>query len=156
MADPDTKHFGYSLPIYFLSLFWMPKLVCDRLEKIQRDFLWGGGSLEKKSHLVKWGTMCTEKIKGGLGLRSLSKLNKALLNKWSWRFANERDSLWRLIISSKFGVASGGWSTGDIRGGYGTGLWKEIRKEWPLLFQNATFYVGNGRKIRFWKDIWCG
>ena len=30
-----------SLPIYFLSLFRMPKLVCSRLEKIQRDFLWG-------------------------------------------------------------------------------------------------------------------
>ena len=28
-----------SLPIYFLSLFRMPKLVCFRLEKIQRDFL---------------------------------------------------------------------------------------------------------------------
>ena len=28
-----------SLPIYFLSLFRMPKIVCSRLEKIQRDFL---------------------------------------------------------------------------------------------------------------------
>ena len=96
-----------------------------------------------------------EKNEGGLGLRSLSKLNKALLSKWSWRFANERDSLWRLVISSKFCVASGGWSMGDIRGGYGTGLWKEIRKEWPLFFQNATFSVGHDRRISFWKDIWC-
>ena len=31
-----------SLPVYFLSLFRMPKIVCSRLEKIQRDFLWGG------------------------------------------------------------------------------------------------------------------
>ena len=71
----------------------MLKLVCDRLEKIQRDFLWGGGNLKKKPHLVNWGIVCTKKNKGGLGLRSLSKLNKALLNKWSWRFANERDFL---------------------------------------------------------------
>ena len=35
-----------SLPIYFLSLFRLPKLVCSRLEKIRRDFLWGGGNLE--------------------------------------------------------------------------------------------------------------
>ena len=40
------------LPIYFLSLFRMPKLVCSRLEKIQRDFLWGGGNLERKPHLI--------------------------------------------------------------------------------------------------------
>ncbi|RVW38172.1 LINE-1 retrotransposable element ORF2 protein [Vitis vinifera] len=33
-----------SMPIYQLSLFRMPKLVVKRLEKLQRDFLWGGGS----------------------------------------------------------------------------------------------------------------
>ena len=47
----------------------------------------------KKSHLVNWRTMCTKKKKGGLRMRSLSKLNKALLSKWSWRFTNERDFL---------------------------------------------------------------
>ena len=67
-----------SPPIYFLPLFHMPKLVCSRLERIQIKFLWGGGSLEKKPHLVNWVTVCTEKKKGGLGLRSFSKLNKAL------------------------------------------------------------------------------
>ena len=82
-----------SLPIYFLSLFRMPKLVCSRLEKIQRDFLWGGGNLKRKPHLVNWKTVCSKKNKGGLGVRNLSKLNKALLCKWCWRFANERDPL---------------------------------------------------------------
>ena len=52
--------------------------------------------------------MSTDKKKDGLGVRSLSKLNEALLFKWSWRFANERDSLWRKVISSKFGEEIGG------------------------------------------------
>ena len=56
-------------------------------------------------------------------------MNQALLCKWCWRFANERDSLWRLVISTKFGEENGGWNTRDIRGAYGTGLWKVIRKE---------------------------
>ena len=67
------------LPIYFLSLFRIPKLVYARLEKIQRDFLWGGGNLERRPHLVNWNTGCSEKKIGGLGVRSLSKLNQALL-----------------------------------------------------------------------------
>ena len=113
-----------SLPIYFLSLFRMPKSVCDRLERIQREFLWGGSNLEKKPHFVKWSTVCTEKKKGGLGLRSFSKLNKALHSKWCWRFANERSSLWRKVIYSKLGEGIGGWHSGDIRGGFGVGLWK--------------------------------
>ena len=41
-----------NLPIYIMSLFHLPKGVKSRLEKIQRDFLWGSGNLERKIHLV--------------------------------------------------------------------------------------------------------
>ena len=50
-----------SFPIYYLS-----QKVCNRLERIQRQFLWGGDNLEKKPHLVKWATICTEKKKRGI------------------------------------------------------------------------------------------
>ena len=50
----------------------------------------------------------------------------------------------------------GGWTTDDIRGGFGTGLWKDIRKNWSTLSQNAIFSLGDSRRLRFWKDIWCG
>ena len=73
--------------------------------------------------------MCSEKSKGGIGLKSFSKLNKALLSKWSWRFANDINALWRKAICCKFGESIGGWHTRDIRGSYGTSLWKEISKE---------------------------
>ena len=36
------------------------------------------------------------------------------------------------------------------------GFWKEIRKEGVLMFKNVSFTVGDGRKVKFWKDIWCG
>ena len=42
-----------SLPIYYMSLFRLPRRVKVRLEQIQRDFLWRGGALDKKPHLVK-------------------------------------------------------------------------------------------------------
>ena len=47
-------------------------------------------------------------------------------------------------------------STGDIRRGFGTGLWKKIRKDWRSLFQNAAVSLGNGRRTSFWEDSWCG
>ena len=72
-----------SLPIYHLSLFRAPLKVCARLERIQRQFLWGGSDLEKKVSLVSWSTVCTEKKKGGIGIKNLSKMNKALLSKWN-------------------------------------------------------------------------
>ena len=41
-----------SLSIYFMSIFVITRRVCYRLEKLQRDFLWRGGPLEHKPHLV--------------------------------------------------------------------------------------------------------
>ena len=31
-----------------------------------------------------------------------------------------------------------------------------IRKEWTHLFQNTYFALGNGSRISFWRDAWCG
>ena len=65
-----------------------------RLEKIQRDFFWGGGSDARKIHLVNWKTVSQGKSKGGLGIRNLELLNRALLGKWIWRFFAEENSIW--------------------------------------------------------------
>ena len=130
--------------------------MCARLERIQRQFLWGGNDIVKKVSLVSWATVCTVKRKWGMGIKSFSKMNKALLSKWNWWFANDRNSLWRKVIAIKFGESPDGWHTRDLRGGYGTSLWNEIRKEWSSFFQNAVFSLGDGRRINFWKDVWCG
>jgi hypothetical protein len=41
-----------NLPTYFLSTFSIPASVANRIEKLQRDFLWGGIGEEFKYHLV--------------------------------------------------------------------------------------------------------
>ena len=86
-----------SMPIYQMSIFRIPKIVAKRIEKVQRDFLWGGGNLEGKIHVVKWDVVCTDKNKGGLGLRKIVMLNRALLGKWIWKYACEK----KIIFGSK-------------------------------------------------------
>ncbi|RVW42180.1 putative ribonuclease H protein [Vitis vinifera] len=145
-----------SLPIYNMSLFRMPKSVVKRLEKLQRDFLWGGGSLERKVHLINWEVVCTRREKGGLSIRKIDSLNKALLGKWVWRFAVEKNNLWRLMIEVKYGQEEFGWRTKEARGTYGVGVWKEIMKEAKWCWENTKFKVGKGTKVKFWSDQWCG
>ena len=82
-----------SMPIYRMSLFYMPRSMSLRLKRIQRDFLWDGGVLERKPHLVDWSIVCSDKRNGDLGVRNLVLLNKALLCKWSWHFTVEMEAL---------------------------------------------------------------
>ena len=43
-----------SLPTYFLSLFPIPVDIAIRIERLQRNFLWGGIVESPKFRLVKW------------------------------------------------------------------------------------------------------
>ncbi|RVX06497.1 putative ribonuclease H protein [Vitis vinifera] len=106
------------------------RVVARRLEKVQRDFLWGGGNRKGKIHLVKWEVVCKDKDKGGLGLRKLAMLNKALLGKWIWRLKK-------------------------ANGAVGVGVWKEIWKESEWCWDNMMLRVGKGNTIKFWIDVWC-
>ena len=114
--------------------------------------MWGGGALVQKPHLVRWNLVCLEKKKGGLGVRNLALMNSAILCKWNWRYANEREALWRRVINLKNGEEEGGWHTRDVIGRNGVGLWKTIRKKWWLLDGRVAYHVGNGQRVRFWKD----
>ena len=112
--------------------------------------------MEKKPHLVKWDTVYSDKRKGGLGVRRLFTLNRALLCKWNWRFANERETFWKHVISNKFGEEEGEWCTREVREGFGVGFWKEIKKEGSFLQYKVVFSMEDDRRVKFWKGKWCG
>ena len=144
-----------SMPIYQMSIFRMPKIVAKRIEKVQRDFLWGGGNLEGKIHLVKWDVVCTNKNKGELSLRKIVMLNRVLLGKWIWRYTCEKDNIWKQVITTKYGQEDRGWRSKKANGAVGVRVWKEILKESDWCWDNMLFLAGKGTKIIFWKDIWC-
>ncbi|RVW94296.1 putative ribonuclease H protein [Vitis vinifera] len=67
----------------------------------------------------------------------------------------ERDSYWKLIIGTKFGVGSGGWCTCGGREGYGWALERNQQGR-VVVAQQCFFFGGDGKRVRFWKDKWCG
>ncbi|RVX00658.1 hypothetical protein CK203_030413 [Vitis vinifera] len=131
-----------------MSIFRMPKSVVKRLEKLQRDFLWGGGNTGRKIHLVNWKVVCTQKDKGGLGIRRMGLLNKPY---WAVDLAFCcREGC--LVEEGHWGEAwVGGWGL-EIKGSPGAfcvGVWKEILKEMGWCWNNMKFKVGRGIRLGF-------
>ena len=91
-----------------------------------------------------------------MGIKNLSSLNKAFLCKWNCLHANERGEFWREVIKGKYGEEEGGWSSCVVRDGFRVGLWKPIRKLRHLVSSRFSFVVGDGLRVKFWKDKWCG
>jgi hypothetical protein len=59
-------------------------------------------------------------------------------------------------VDAKYGSSWAGWCSLDPHGSHRVRLWKNIRKGWSLFSSHTRFILGNGSRIRFWDDVWCG
>lgn len=59
-------------------------------------------------------------------------------------------------MESKFGCLRGGWCFHVPAGAFGVGLWKNVRKGLETFSGYTRFEVGDGTRISFWHDLWCG
>lgn len=145
-----------SIPIYILSLFIALPKVVKEIEKVIRDFLWDASDTKKGYHYVKWKTCCLPLKTGGLGIKSVRSMNKALLSKWWWRFNHEKIALWRNGIVSKYESTQQDRETKKPKQQNNYGVWKGIYSLLNTFKQCTILKVGDGNSIRFWEDHWVG
>ncbi|KAE8721931.1 pentatricopeptide repeat-containing protein [Hibiscus syriacus] len=151
-----------SLPIYFMSLFKMPSSVSVKLNSIMARFLWGGGVEARKIHWVNWTKVCSDKSVGGLGAMNISLMNRALLGRWSWRFANDKDSVWKKVICCKYNLDPSLLLFNEKLPTHASWIWKSVvlnhfkNDQFGAKFRsNFKVRVGDGGSIRFWLDSWA-
>ncbi|GKU89920.1 hypothetical protein SLEP1_g3989 [Rubroshorea leprosula] len=152
-----------TLPIFYMSLFLLPKSVLVELISIQRRFLWGGLDLNKKIAWVKWEYVCRDKVKGGLGVPDMLRKNWALLGKWWYRLGDGIENLWKRVVREKY---YGGRSEVDIttiEGPRVSKLWRDIIRMGGqssrlknMLVEGFKWEVGEGNKVDFWLEWWVG
>lgn len=68
----------------------------------------------------------------------------------------ERESLQRQVVEVKHGSMEGGWGTTPSNGPYGVSLGKYIQRGWAKFSTFIKFEEGDGTKVKFWLDVWCG
>ncbi|GKV44689.1 hypothetical protein SLEP1_g51849 [Rubroshorea leprosula] len=153
-----------NLPVFWMSVYLIPKGTLLLLDKIRRRFLWGGTEEGKRVNWVKWGRVCKDKERGGLGVKDLRKFNMALLGKWWGRLVSEDSGLWKKIIYEKYGREgdpSYNWLRENT--GLGSRWWRDVGRVNVIAEENRGWLedglklkVGEGIEVSFWWDSWCG
>lgn len=110
-----------SLPTCFLFFFPIPS-IAEKLERMQRDFLWGNDDGCGKNHFVNWLQVCKPLLVGRLGIRRIHKINQSLLGKFLWRFVVV-DGLWKEVITTKYSIDLLGLFSSICVDPFGCSLW---------------------------------
>jgi hypothetical protein len=79
-----------------------------------------------------------------------------LIGKWQWHFASEPDAQWQKVVEAKYGSVRGGWRSRDNAGSHGMGLWRFISRNWHHFSSHTKLIPGDGSRISFWEELWCG
>jgi len=92
-----------SIPTYFMSMFTLPTIVCDEIEKMLNSFWWGhSGAQNKGIHWLSWDNLSTHKIDGRMSFKSLPVFNLAMLGKQGWRIMTNPNTLIARIYKARY------------------------------------------------------
>lgn len=92
-----------ALPTYAMHTTALPRTIVASLERLHRNFLWGGQESQVTIHPISWSQVCTPRHEGDLGIRPLASVNLVSLAKLAWRFLKCPEALWSQVLLGKYG-----------------------------------------------------
>ncbi|XP_042479159.1 uncharacterized protein LOC122060066 [Macadamia integrifolia] len=133
------------------AVYWWPSSLIAIMERWMRNFIWTGEIDTAKKISVRWDLCCRPKDEGGLGLRRLRDINKAMLCNMVWRVKHENS------LACKFLRARFLRGDGSFKKSYKpSSIWPGFRKMWDFMTTKEAWMIGNGDSINFWSDKWLG
>ncbi|MBA0834128.1 hypothetical protein Goarm_006508, partial [Gossypium armourianum] len=107
----------------------VPKGICDSIEELARQFIWGAMD----------------------GKRKIA-LNKAFMLKLGYSLITKTEALWIQIFKAKYCLVKS--MPDSIMRNRCSYIWKAVAKVWPLLHSNMIWSIRNRRSVRCWEDNW--
>ena len=146
------KSIALALPVYAMSVFRLPKDLCDRLTSAMVEFWWSNGANKKKIAWVSWQRLCKRKEEGGMGFHDISSFNQALLAKQVGHILQRPNSLVARVLKSKYCRNGSFMDCGEgTRPSY---AWRSILHGRELLAKGLVKRIGNGNSTRVWSENW--
>lgn len=103
----------------------------------------------RKTVTLKWDKVYSPLEEGGLGIRRLDIINKALLMKLVWK-VQQGEEVWALFFQSKFKKKNREWITYYRE----SSIWTGLRSVMNDVEENSRWLVGDGKNIDVWEDAW--
>lgn len=109
--ESKTTHFIWEINSYTvdsvsyshqLQINLLPAKTRNNIDHIQRNFLWGSATDQRKIHHINWNKVVSPKQEGDLGLYKATGNYIALLSSLLWRYLSNSESLWAKIIKGKY------------------------------------------------------
>ncbi|KAL2251988.1 UNVERIFIED_CONTAM: Retrovirus-related Pol polyprotein from type-1 retrotransposable element R2 [Sesamum indicum] len=140
-----------TLSLYWASAFILPKAVIKEVEKRLRTFLWKGTSMTGYAKLA-WKDVCKPVEEGGLGIKDIGILNRALMTKKLCDIIRcDRTSIWVEWLQHGRLRNNSIWTVGEQGGSWG---WRKLLHLRSYIQPMVELHIGDGRTFYLWKDPW--
>jgi hypothetical protein len=147
------KTVANAIPSYTMSIFHLPKSLCQNIDSAIRKFWWGFPQ-EKKHNLslLSWKSICSPKSLGGLGIRSMEALNSSLLAKLGWRMLSSSSLLWVDTLKAKY-LRNYSFLEAPFKSD-ASWIWKGILKHRKVVMNGACRAISSGLNLNVWSSPW--
>ena len=139
------KIVAQAIPTYSMSLFKLPRSICDNINSLVARYWWGQNQEERKIHWIKWSRMCNSKMKGGMGFKELHAFNLAMLTKQAWRLIHNNGSLFYRVYKARY-FPNTSFLDAEL-GNNPSFVWRSLLAARDIIQAGSRWTIGDGRNV---------
>ena len=139
------KTIAQAIPTYTMSLFKLPKALCDSINSAIARYWWVQTKDERKIHWINWRKLCTTKKNGGMGFRDIQAFNLAMLAKQAWRLIHHTHSLFYRVYKVRY-FPNCSFMEAEIKHSPSFVWWRLVVAR-KVIMEGSRWRVGNEMQI---------
>ncbi|CAK8566134.1 unnamed protein product [Lathyrus sativus] len=133
-----------------MTIYALPLSLTGDTERAVRIFIWSGETSKNKTIIVAWNNICKSINEGGLGMRSIFKLNEASNLKLAWDTLNFDEN--RVVVLRERVTRNNKFITYYVF----SSIWSNAKLELHKVLNNSSCCLRNGQSIILWYNNWRG